>query len=449
MSAIWAMAIKDLRLLSRDRVDLFFTFLFPVVFGLFFGYIFSGGGGSGKMSVGLVLEDTSPAARAFANDVRAAPEFKVEEFSSRELAFARVRTGAIVAAVVVPPGFGGAEGGIGPGLFQGKPITIEGAVDPSRRAEAGLIAGKLTELGFRQFTRTFQNPDQFRPFMNSAREQVRSSKDLNAADRLVFDTFLGALDGMVSRNARAQAQSQAQPPIENQKNDAPAAGGGAGSGDGFAPIRVQLTDVTVKRDGPPNAFAVSFPQACVWGLMGAVTAFATSLVSERTRGTLMRLAASPLARWHILAGKGLACFITAIVVQLAMLGVAVGFFGVRPQNPALLALVVVVASFGFVGLMMLIATLSKSEGGAGGLGRALLLILAMIGGGSIPLFFMPPFMQNVSAVSPFRWAIQGLDVAIWRGGEFSSAALPLAILTAMGLVGFIVGGVLFARRASA
>ncbi len=79
--------------------------------------------------------------------------------------------GAIVAAVVVPPGFGGPEGGIGPGLFQGKPITIEGAVDPSRRAEAGLIAGKLTELGFRQFTRTFQNPDQFRPFMNSAREQ--------------------------------------------------------------------------------------------------------------------------------------------------------------------------------------------------------------------------------------------------------------------------------------
>jgi hypothetical protein len=58
-------------------------------------------------------------------------------------------------------------------------------------------------------------------------------------------------------------------------------------------------------------------------------------------------------------------------------------------------------------------------------------------------------MQNVSAVSPFRWAIQGLDVAIWRGGEFSAAALPLAILMAMGVVGFVVGGVLFARRASA
>ncbi len=71
---------------------------------------------------------------------------------------------------------------------------------------------------------------------------------MNAADRLVFDTFLGALDGMVSRNARAQAQSQAQSPNENQKNDAPAAGNGAGGGDGFAPIRVQLTDVTVKRE---------------------------------------------------------------------------------------------------------------------------------------------------------------------------------------------------------
>jgi ABC-type Na+ efflux pump permease subunit len=42
MSAILAMAAKDLRLLSRDRAGLTFTILFPLFYCVFFGAIFSG-----------------------------------------------------------------------------------------------------------------------------------------------------------------------------------------------------------------------------------------------------------------------------------------------------------------------------------------------------------------------------------------------------------------------
>ena len=58
-----------------------------------------------------------------------------------------------------------------------------------------------------------------------------------------------------------------------------------------------------------------------------------------------------------------------------------------------LGLAIVCVAFGFVGVMMVLATISKSAGGAAGLGRGVMLVMAMIGGGSIPLFLMPAWMK--------------------------------------------------------
>ncbi len=94
---------------------------------------------------------------------------------------------------------------------------------------------------------------------------------------------------------------------------------------------------------------------------------------------------------------------------------------------------------GFTGIMMTLAGLSRTEGAAQGYGRAVVLVLAMIGGGSIPLFFMPPIMKTVSLFSPFRWAIDGVEMGMWRGEAAADVLLPVAIMLATGVVGFIIG----------
>jgi ABC-2 type transport system permease protein len=110
----------------------------------------------------------------------------------------------------------------------------------------------------------------------------------------------------------------------------------------------------------------------------------------------------------------------------------------------MLAVAVVCTGIGFVGVMMLIATIGKSAGGSSGLGRAMLLVLAMIGGGSIPLFLMPAWMQTMSSISPFKWAIMALDGAIWRPLTPAELAVPCAVLLGFGVVGFALGARLFA-----
>ncbi|PJA42041.1 MAG: ABC transporter permease, partial [Lysobacterales bacterium CG_4_9_14_3_um_filter_62_6] len=45
MTAILALALKDLTLLLRNRATLFFTFVWPLLMAIGFGLMFGGGGG--------------------------------------------------------------------------------------------------------------------------------------------------------------------------------------------------------------------------------------------------------------------------------------------------------------------------------------------------------------------------------------------------------------------
>ena len=67
MREIWALAVKDLKLLVRDKAGLFFTFFFPVLYAIFFGTIFGGmgGGGGGSGETAIVVVDQDGTDKAF------------------------------------------------------------------------------------------------------------------------------------------------------------------------------------------------------------------------------------------------------------------------------------------------------------------------------------------------------------------------------------------------
>ena len=180
----------------------------------------------------------------------------------------------------------------------------------------------------------------------------------------------------------------------------------------------------------------------MWALIGCSMSFVLSIVGERLRGTLIRLRVAPISRWHILAGKALACFLTAASVSLVLILIMIAL-GVRPTSFALLVAGVAAASLCFVGLMMLFAAVSRSESAASGLGWAAMLVMAMLGGGMVPLFAMPAWMQRVSVVSPVRWTVLALEGAIWRGYSPAEMLVPCGILVAVGAAAFTFGAAAF------
>jgi ABC-2 type transport system permease protein len=420
MSPILALAWKDLRLLFRNRGHLFFAFGWPVVMALSFGLIFGGGGRSGAIPVVIVDEDGTPASAELVGRLRRTEGLEVV-LGSREEGERLVRQGKRSAAVVVPKGYGEASDR----LFYGEPRKVEIALDPSRTAEAAMLEGLLTGAAMQSFQQLFGDPSLGRKMVDRSMADLRKAGPARP-ERQPLERFLGELDTFLGGM-----------PTEK------VGGERSGSGRGWTPLVVEKRKLGTERVGPRTAFEVTFPQGVLWGVIGCALGFALSLVSERTHGTLKRLQMSPLSRGHVLAGKALACFASIALVEVLLFAVGRVFLGVRPSSWALLALAGFAVALAFVGIMMVVAVAGRTEQSAGGLGWSIMMPLTMLGGGMVPLFVMPRWMQAVGTVSPVKWGILAMEGAIWRGFGLAEMLLPCGVLAAVGLAAFALGARLF------
>ena len=66
--------------------------------------------------------------------------------------------------------------------------------------------------------------------------------------------------------------------------------------------------------------------------------------------------------------------------------------------------------------LLFLATLGRTPQAVAGFSSGILMPLAMIGGGMIPLMAMPPWMLRVSDLSPVKWGIYALEGAIFATG---------------------------------
>lgn len=434
-----ALVRKDLRLLLRDRSAFVFTLVFPLVIAVLFGMVFGRMAVPGPITVALVREGSGPLAESFVGALEADPALQVDRVEGREEAIARVRSARCCAVVIVPKEFDMAA----EALLTGGSMPIEVLGDPSRSAELGLLQGKLMEIGFVQFMLSVGDSARLQRQMALLRALSASDMGTSEDERAALLDLLAAAQRLaVAREEKAQRRLEKQ-----------ISGDAAGAFprlSAFRPVRIAQSAVVDDPVRPPSSFAVTFPQGVVWGLAGCVMAFVTSLSVERSRGTLRRLCAAPLSMHMVLAGKALACFCMALLMQALLMVLAVTAFGVRPVQPALLLPAMAAIAVAFTMVAMAVASLFQSLGGSEGAGRSVILILALLGGGSVPLVFMPPALASVSAVSPFRWAIAALEGPLWRGGSMQSQLTAIgAVLVVAVVAAAIAWGALSLRRQSA
>ena len=421
MRASLELALKDLRLLSRDRAAAFFTFVFPLAIALFFGYVFSGTTAE-PMRVAAFVESASPAADTLVRALSEDGAFVLNRVESREDGERLVRSGTAAALVVVPASY--SEGV--DGMLTGAGPHLGLVVDPSRRAEGSMLVGKVHEVGFRTVFSSMADPVQFGRALDRMEASLKDS-ELSASDQLAIRVALGRARSMAAKSSKD------------------AGAGGASGMSGWKPVSVDVTELAMRPGIPANSFAISFTQGVAWALFGAVLAFGSGIAEERQRGTLVRLRVSPMSPNDILMGKALACFLTCMATEWLLVFFGVAFFHVAVSSWLAMAVVIAVTAFGFSGLMMLLAAGFRTEGGAQGAGRAVLLVLAMVGGGTVPLVFMPPFLRAASNISPFKWAVMAAEGATWRNWGPDEMWLPLAVLAAIGAIGLTAGTALVRR----
>lgn len=419
MIAMWTLALKDLRILLRDKTGFFFTFFYPILIAVFMGIIFSGGGsgsGSGKnvLSVYLVDQDSTEISQKFAETLSQSGDLEITPIGL-EQAREDVRLGRKAAYILIKNGYGKAR----ENMFTSEAPVVEIGIDPSRRAEASLLTGLLMQYSAQDMQKIFTDRNMMR---RQVQESIQNIKEHPSEELSSLSNFLSSLDNFLADTAGSAT---------------------GGEWAGLEPLRIEEKEISRQRIGPPSSFAITFPQGIMWGIIACITTFAVSLVMERNKGTLLRLLTAPLTSHQVLGSKALACFLTTIFVSIILMLIGILIFHIQISSYFKLTLGLVIVAGSFVGLMMLLSVLGKTERAASGIGWAVLLVLALIGGGMIPLFFMPDWLKSLSNVSPIKWGILALEGAIWRDFTFRELLKPYLVLAAFGLLSFLVGVRLF------
>lgn len=419
MNAIWTLAVKDLRILLRDKAGFFFTFFYPILIAVFMGVIFSGGGGgSGSersaLSVYVVDQDSSDISQKFVMTLAQSEDLQITP-TGLEQAREDVRLGKKAAYILIKNGYGEAR----ENMFTSEAPVVEIGIDPSRRAEASLLTGLLLKYGAQDIQRIFTDHNLMR---KQVQKSLQSLQELTGEESGSLNNFLSSLDRYLADTTSSATD---------------------GDWAGFEPLKIEEKKISRKRTGPPSSFAITFPQGVMWGIIACITTFAVSLVTERNNGTLTRLLTAPLRNYQVLGSKALACFLTTFFVSIILMLIGVLVFGIQVASYFKLAVGLVIVAASFVGVMMLLSVLGKTERAASGIGWAVLLVFAMIGGGMLPLFFMPDWLKGLSSISPIKWGILALEGAIWRDFTFNELLQPYLVLIGFGVVCFFIGSRLF------
>lgn len=418
MTPIVAMAAKDIHILFRDKLGFFFTVFFPLMMAVFFGAMFANlSRGPANIPVALVDEDRTAGSERFISRIEAAGGLSIEQIP-HEQALDQVRRGETPVLITLNPGFGAAL----ENPFRSTP-QVGLAVDPTQFAAAGMIRGILLEAAGAELQAFMGDPER----MQATNDQNSLLIEQFAPPSPARDDLLNFID-LTSRVPSLIEQLG----LNDATTDAVTGGFGP-------PLEIEQTQVQAERRGPTNSYATSFAQAMLWTLIGGSVSFSMSIAIERSRGTLMRLLVSPITNRHLLAAKGLACLATILFTSSALITLGITVFGVTPTSYPLLALALLCGSICFCGIMMALSVIGRTEQAAAGVGWGIALPFTMLGGGMVPLFLMPEWMQRLASISPMKWTLTAYEGAIWRGFTLNEMLLPCAVLVLIGIVAFSIG----------
>lgn len=103
---VFTFAKIDIRRLFRDKVGIFFVFIFPLIFLVIFGSIFRGDGDV-SFRIALLNESQTEFSQKFYEELKNSPVFKVDkEVSTLDEAKDQMNRGQLEATIILPSNFG-------------------------------------------------------------------------------------------------------------------------------------------------------------------------------------------------------------------------------------------------------------------------------------------------------------------------------------------------------
>ena len=385
MRSIFGIAVVEVRLFLRDRSNIFFVFIFPLLLILLLGSQF--GANSGQSRVALSGASGTELAKALSDQLQ--------------------EDGVQVSAA--------GAGTVRDQLSRGR---ADVGIFISDDDAAAYAAGRPADL---EVVAASQSAAQ------AVLQEVRASIQAVSTERRQQSVLESA--GIGAQEAAAALQ-QARTSVKQPRVEL-----------------VDTSDVTQVFQGLGRFDLGAAQQLLLFVFLSSLTGAAT-LIKARRLGVIARVMAAPVASWQALAGQALGRFgIAAVQGGYIMLGTAL-LFGVDWGNPLLAGLVLVLFCAVSAAAAMVIGSVMDNDAAASGMGVGLGLVLAGLGGSMVPPEFFSGTLQAVSRLTPHRWAYDAFADIQRHDGTLADILPQLGVLAAMALALLALGSFLLQRSLS-
>ena len=206
--------------------------------------------------------------------------------------------------------------------------------------------------------------------------------------------------------------------------------------------QIAINEIGISRDGSkkiPNATQHNIPAWTIFAMFFVVISLGSSVVKEKLNGSFVRLKTLPTNYFLALLSKQITYLLVTILQAAIIFSIGIWLFpsmGLPRLNLPLdivgLILVTLICGWCAVSFAICIGVFSQTQEQANGIGAVSIVILAAIGGLLVPSFAMPDSFKNIIQLSPLHWCLQAFYGLFLEGGKLKDIIiniLPLLVIT--------------------
>lgn len=393
----WFIAVKDLKIFSKDRAALFFFVAFPFLFMVLFNFLLADvGGGDERLELHLVTYE-----------------------AEGSLSYQIIQSMATEDDAILEPG-------------EPKLIWYRDAAGARQAVENSELDGYVAFL--EDFTSRLMSGEKTRLEVVADAEAINTRAALNSLAQSI-SSAIGAHQVAINASIRLLVENgeDINRVVQQIMADFLSGTGDEGSSLEFITEKVGEAEA----ENPAN-FVV--PGYLVMFVFFAAALAAESIVRERQNNTLERLLAHSVTREAILGGIFTGTAIRGLIQIVLFWAVGILVFkidmGLSPWAVVILSMLMVIMSSAFA---VMLATLAKTQRSAGSLGVITSLVLAPLGGCWWPLFLYPGWLQSMAKITPHAWATTGFNKLLLYGADFNSVIPEMVALAGFALIFGLIG----------
>jgi len=411
MFKLGATILKDIRILTRDKLGLVFMFVMPIILAVVITAVQNSTFemlNTNTVPMLLCNRDTGEAGKQLESAIGKAGMFRMQTVAAGETDEAisgRMHAKDAVIAIIIPADF----------THKIKQKANETAVKALKNFGMQTDSIKTDSSSIQPITLLY-HPVLQETFRQSIQGALRGALQVVQNKEVLRSLY-------VSLNEKPMPDSMEKELMGSQ---------------------VGILEIPVSRSGSrniPNASQHNVPAWTVFAMFFIVISLGGSVVREKLNGSFVRLKTLPTNYLVSLLSKQLTYLFVTVMQAAVVFSLGIWLFPSMglprldlPSDIIGVTIVTLICGWCAVSYAIMIGVFAKTQEQSNGVGAVSIVLMAAVGGLLVPSFAMPQSFQFVMKLSPLHWCLEAYYGLFLEGGKLKDVIVNILPLLGITLI---------------